>query len=921
MKLTVIIIPTTMGVEFEINHPGVMAGVIKKADEILRAPKIKKDRGKVYLESGDRYFLYIPARNKVIFHKCHHARVKGWIVNEGIHKNIDISFEEKTLEPYEPFKVDFDNYGFDMEVPPEATRFFYQNELVEFGLDPDRLQTIVEVQPGRGKGVCLSEPLLTPDGWRLMGDITVGEKVVSRDGYPTEVRGVYPQPDDLDIYEVTSYDGRKCKVDGEHLWQSFYPNTTNKQRWRVRDTVELKRLLSLPNPRVYIPLPEPVRFNPIQDPLPINPYLLGVAIGDGCIKEKGVVTLGLNKNHGQIIDGFKDKEPRIGRMNIRVLKDGRVILVSFPDSPLLHKGFRDLGLEGKRSWEKFIPKRYMTASVHERWELMRGLMDTDGTVNKDGGQPSYCTTSKQLALDVQELAWSLGGIASISERQPHFTYKGERKPGRTAYNVFLRFPKPSMLFNLDEKKALVRDNGQYAHRLKVRIRSIEKVESEPSQCIAVDAPDELYIAKNYLVTHNTKSSQKIMVRKGVRTCIIVKPSYMDKWEFDCVKDKTGLRVKDRHVRLVHGVDGVVQLVKDGLSGKLDRDKTKIIILPTVTMQLFIKDFCANPNWYDFELRDFYRILGVGEVLYDEIHEHFLTVYLTGICLSPPSTIEMSATLEPGATKEFIRQRYLERFPKNSRFTVDYIPCVDGRGVYYHIQDNHVLSRVNRMVMYNNNNFEKLLIQNKMLNSYFEMVYDIFKKTMYPNYDKGQKALFLFSLIETCTRFRDFIERKTREDGYKFKVVKYNGGDSFDAFIAADIAVSTPGKAGTAVDVPGLANMYITTAIDDRQLNEQMAGRPRPLIQWNMNPRAWFFHCMEIKKHCSYLNSRLRSLEDKMLSFKIIDTPHVLRRTDDNASRFTARAGAVSRNVPKKLSRVHISGISGGRKRPPKPRRR
>lgn len=914
MKTIVTIISTTIGVEFEINNPRILSEIVEKADEVLRAPKLNRSGGKIHVVAGDRYFLYLPKINKVIFHKDYTDKVKRWIVNAALAANVQFEFNEVVPEGYEPYTTDFDNYGFEMVVPDHVERFVYQNELVEFALRDD-IQTVVEVQTGRGKASPLSEPLLTPTGWRLMGDIKVGDEVIGRNGYPTTVTGVFPQPNDLDIYEVTTYDGRKCRVCGEHLWMSFYCNTTKKQRWRVRDTLEIKRLISLPNPRVYIPLPEPVHFNPIQDPLPIDPYVLGVSIGDGYITNQGHCHIGINSEHLGIVENIISKDPIYADIRPQSKnKAGTCITYQLPTIKPIKDGFINLGLAGKRSWEKFIPKRYMLASVHQRWELLRGLMDTDGTVNKDGGQPSYCTASKQLAKDVQELAWSLGGIATISTRKPYYTHKGERKEGRLAYNVFMRFPKPSMLFNLEEKRKLVRDDGQYTDILKVRIKSIEPVPSEPMQCISVAAKDSLYVAKDYMVTHNTKSSQKVMVKDPVRTCIIVKPSYMDKWYFDTVKDKTGLRVKSKHVRRANGIDAVVELLNLGRSGKLDKERNKVLILPTTTLNLFLKDYCANPTWYDFELRDFFKHLGVGRVIYDEIHEHFLTVYLTGIALNPPKLLEMSATLQPGANKDFVRQRYLERFPLNKRYTVPYIACVDGRGLYYHIDDPKVLGVINRMKMYNHNAFEKRLMMNRLMDSYFDMIYDIFKKTMYPKYEKGQKALFLFSLIETCTAFRDYLKRRTKLDGYDFKIVKYNGGDSFDEFLNADIAVSTPGKAGTAVDVYGLANMYITTAIDDRQLNEQMAGRPRPLIEWNMSPKAWFFHCMEVKKHCQYLNSRMNSLQPIMLSFKIADVGVTLRRSNGVTARITNATSAISRPESPRLPRTNFAGIPRGRKR-------
>ncbi|EED6472303.1 hypothetical protein XI41_26115, partial [Salmonella enterica subsp. enterica serovar Derby] len=97
---------------------------------------------------------------------------------------------------------------------------------------------------------------------------------------------------------------------------------------------------------------------------------------------------------------------------------------------------------------------------------------------------------------------------------------------------------------------------------------------------------------------------------------------------------------------------------------------------------YINTAATNP----VDLDTFYDVLGVGLVAMDEVHEHFHLVYMAGIMLNPPASIEMSATLKPGSSKAFIAERYLERFPMEYRISIPIIPVVDVKALYYRLDD-------------------------------------------------------------------------------------------------------------------------------------------------------------------------------------------------------------------------------------------
>lgn len=129
-------------------------------------------------------------------------------------------------------------------------------------------------------------------------------------------------------------------------------------------------------------------------------------------------------------------------------------------------------------------------------------MDTDGSV-ENGTHAIFVSTSNQLVRDVQEIAWSLGAIATIVPQQTHYTYNGVRLSGKPSWRVFIVHPEVSSMFSLPRKVAQC-VKKEMRHRL--QIISTEPVGKKLAQCIKVDSENGLYVTDNYIVTHNTTSA-------------------------------------------------------------------------------------------------------------------------------------------------------------------------------------------------------------------------------------------------------------------------------------------------------------------------------------------------------------------------------------------------------------------------------
>lgn len=76
-------------------------------------------------------------------------------------------------------------------------------------------------QSGTGKRIADYTPIPTPNGWKTVGDIKVGDYIFGKNGKPTKVLNLYKNVEK--IWRITFADGRTIDCCGEHLWE-YYDN-------------------------------------------------------------------------------------------------------------------------------------------------------------------------------------------------------------------------------------------------------------------------------------------------------------------------------------------------------------------------------------------------------------------------------------------------------------------------------------------------------------------------------------------------------------------------------------------------------------------------------------------------------------------------------------------------------------------------
>lgn len=741
----------------------------------------------------------------------------------------------------------------------------YQVPIINYlaGEKPSKAK-LLETQTGSGKAQPLNAKIKTPYGWTTMGEVQVGDLITAWDGTTTTVTGCFPQGEEQ-VYRITFSDGRTTEASGSHLWKVYYINTVVNRRWRIVNTLEMMRLISMPNPRVYVPLIEEDQCKNVN--LPIDPYVLGVVIGDGSLTGSGI---NITKPDEEIFETISQCLPE----GVKLVKHQacectyQISKISGIKNSMIEL-LKQLGLMGKASHEKFIPEIYLQASADQRLRLLQGLMDTDGTTTI-GGTSSFSSTSLQLAENVQYIVRSLGGLAAISSRITKYSYKGELREGRLSYQVNIRLKRPTRLFMLKRKSQRLNDDNQYSASLKLRVTSIEPTRITSTKCISINHPDRLYITDDFIVTHNSFSAASAIALLGKRFVIIIKPMYMDKWKSD-LKDILGLSGDD--VVMVQGSASLMGLITNARTGTL---KAKAIIISNRTLQYWYKAYeesgdCSNQG-YDCNPSEFFSVLGVGVRLIDEVHQDFHLNFKVDLYTNVPHSISLSATLK--SDDPFLNRMYELTYPKNIRYTgLAYNKYVHAYSWIYQVKDAEYKLRTTEWgsTLYSHNAFEKSIFKNReLLRDYLNMIVNAAKIFFIDKYKKGERLLIYCSSIQTCTAV---VERLTQEFENSMIVKRYVENDPYENLMQADISVSTLLSAGTGVDIPGLKTVILTTSISSSQSNIQGFGRLRKIEDKRL--QFVYFVCSDIPKHIEYHEKKKDMLKHMALSYGSISYDTVL----------------------------------------------
>lgn len=318
------------------------------------------------------------------------------------------------------------------------------------------------------KGLDIDTEIPTPDGFTMMRDLRVGHTVFGGDGKECTIKNksqVHNRP----CFRVEFDDKTSVVCDNEHLWKLH--------DGAVVPVTELKK-----NQKVL--LAGVVDYK--TEALPLDPYVLGLWLADGkhtsseITKPDNFVWEEIQRRGYDISHDYSAKAKN-GKCRVHTVKGIRGVLDS-------------LGMLGN----KHIPAMYMRADKTQRLDLLRGLMDGDGSVNSVRNQAVFSTCSKALALQVKQLLASLGQRVNMADVEA----KGFGLTVR-AYPLAFR-PQHINPFLLPRKAAKVLETWGLGHSWYRRVVKVSPVASVQTQCIEVDSKDNTYLCtRDFIPTHNT----------------------------------------------------------------------------------------------------------------------------------------------------------------------------------------------------------------------------------------------------------------------------------------------------------------------------------------------------------------------------------------------------------------------------------
>lgn len=330
----------------------------------------------------------------------------------------------------------------------------YQQEIV----DNCREREVIQAATGAGKALPLYTSILTPDGWKAMEDIHVGDTVYDEDGKETKVIGEFPQGK-LEVWELEFDDGNTIECSKDHLWKFCIVNKKSREKseWLEKTTEEMLKLLK--DNELFIPVVKPIEMS--KKNLPYHPYLAG-----------------------QI---FAEKELKLGKYANRFYE--------------MTKDFSQEELDKLYAFDDF--KQYVWSSIADRQEFLKGLTEIiDGKSVAERWDCDFET--------IMEFKFS-------KAEKTEFVYRIFCSLGFSPV-----WDKDDLSFSVgfmdDDFNVEYNNNEQMLYYHIENIYSINH--KTEMKCIAVDSPKKTYVCQNYIVTHNTLMMAAIIAKFNVKPVFV-----------------------------------------------------------------------------------------------------------------------------------------------------------------------------------------------------------------------------------------------------------------------------------------------------------------------------------------------------------------------------------------------------------------
>lgn len=350
---------------------------------------------------------------------------------------------------------------------------------------------------------------------------------------------------------------------------------------------------------------------------------------------------------------------------------------------------------------------------------------------------------------------------------------------------------------------------------------------------------------------------------GVRFAVVTKGGYEGRW-LPAFYDVLGLEVEE--VRSCCGAKSIVNLI--GERKKKGIDNVKAIFISIGGLRDYIKRYedgvYEGTICEDVPPEKLFEFLGIGFRIVDEAHQEIHAHYIADLYTNLNRTLYLTGTLIPQT--EFMAKTYERFLPEHIRKAEDkfnvYVKAVE---VFYYLNNPDDARYTGAQGSYSHTTYEQWIMKDEeRLKNWLVGVYDYIVAVWASNRVEETKIILFAATIELNEKMAAYFRRRMPD----LRVIQYKAGDPYDYLIDNDVIFATLGKAGTAVDIPDLEQVHLTTAIDSANAYIQAFGRLRELKRFpDLTPEFHWYTCMSIQKQVDYGKRKREILKPRVLGFR------------------------------------------------------
>lgn len=413
----------------------------------------------------------------------------------------------------------------------------------------------------------------------------------------------------------------------------------------------------------------------------------------------------------------------------------------------------------------------------------------------------------------------------------------------------------------------------YAARIDFKIRDgwVSRPDQEPV-IEYMASPNEPVAKFVNMQTGKGKSycAMRAMEALGLRTAIVVKPAYIEKWVEDLGRTA---EIAEEDIVVVQGSNQLMALLMLASSNQLT---AKVIIVSNKTMQNYLKLYERYGSeiltmGYDCLPEDLFKHLAVGIRLIDEVHQDFHLNFKISLYTNVYRSISLSATLV--SDDDFMNKMYAVAYPVSKRCKVQpYDKYIKATSVFYRFKNPEKVRCSDRDKKYSHVLFEQYILSRLDTKiHYLDMTNDVLHMSYLTERLPGETSLIFCATIDMANALVSHLRAKNPA----LDIRRYVEEDPFENLMDSEVCVTTLLSAGTAIDKANLKTVIMTTVISSSQSNLQAMGRLRKLKDPENTPHFLYYVATDIDKHVAYHEKKRMLFNDRVKYYKNAVMPNII----------------------------------------------